>query len=84
MDFLENNCLSFDPKVDKVNSEVKKPYADSGPYSDKNEQEHVKAAELNCNFKATEGRILKTVDSVFQNITALDECRRKCIEANFR
>jgi hypothetical protein len=49
-----------------------------------NKQKDKKHQELSCNFKATKGRILKTVDSVYQNITTLEECRLKCVTANFR
>ncbi|EDV43564.2 uncharacterized protein Dana_GF18555 [Drosophila ananassae] len=37
-----------------------------------------------CEFKRVAGRILKTVDSVHQNVQSLDECRDLCLTAPFR
>ena len=37
-----------------------------------------------CQFKPVKGRILKTVDSVFQNVKTIEDCRQKCIESNYR
>ncbi|KAI8045531.1 uncharacterized protein LOC128266367 [Drosophila gunungcola] len=37
-----------------------------------------------CEFKRVAGRILKTVDSVHQNVQTLDECRDLCLTAPFR
>ena len=37
-----------------------------------------------CEFQKMEGRILKTVDSVFQEIESLDECKQLCLEAPYR
>lgn len=85
MDYFENNCLSFDTKSDdrkndyheKQNSNIQKHVHAFSKHKKKNQ-------ELSCNFKPTKGKILKTVDSVYQNVTTLDECRLKCVNANFR
>lgn len=37
-----------------------------------------------CEFKPSKGRILKTVDSIYQNITTVDECKEKCINSPYR
>ncbi|XP_053946412.1 uncharacterized protein LOC128855489 [Anastrepha ludens] len=37
-----------------------------------------------CEFKRLPGRILKTVDSVFQDIGTIDECRDLCLNAPYR
>lgn len=37
-----------------------------------------------CEFQKMEGRILKTVDSVYQDVEGLDECKRLCLTASFR
>ncbi|XP_030371075.1 uncharacterized protein LOC115621547 [Scaptodrosophila lebanonensis] len=37
-----------------------------------------------CEFKRISGRILKTVDSVHQNVQSIDECRDLCLTAPFR
>lgn len=37
-----------------------------------------------CEFQKMDGRILKTVDSVFQEIESLDECKQLCLEAPYR
>lgn len=37
-----------------------------------------------CEFKRLSGRILKTVDSVYQDITNVDECRELCLNSPFR
>ncbi|KAI1292484.1 hypothetical protein HDE_06924 [Halotydeus destructor] len=37
-----------------------------------------------CDFKALKGRIMKTVDSIYEGITDDKECRQKCLEADYR
>lgn len=37
-----------------------------------------------CEFQRMEGRILKTVDSVFQDVESLEDCKRLCLTAPFR
>ena len=37
-----------------------------------------------CQFRPIRGQILKTVDSVFQNVLSLDDCRDLCIKADYR
>lgn len=37
-----------------------------------------------CEFKRLNGKVLKTVDSVFQDVTNVDDCRELCLNAPFR
>ncbi|XP_017865655.1 PREDICTED: uncharacterized protein LOC108615587 isoform X1 [Drosophila arizonae] len=37
-----------------------------------------------CEFKRLPGRILKTVDSVYQDIGSVDECRELCLNSPYR
>lgn len=37
-----------------------------------------------CEFKKLTGRILKTVDSVYQDVGTSDECRELCLNSPFR
>ncbi|XP_046415572.1 uncharacterized protein LOC124299981 [Neodiprion virginianus] len=37
-----------------------------------------------CEFKKLTGRILKTVDSVYQDVGSADECRELCLNSPFR
>lgn len=37
-----------------------------------------------CEFQKLEGRILKTVDSVFQDVSTIDDCRQLCLTAPYR
>lgn len=37
-----------------------------------------------CEFKKLAGRILKTVDSVYQDVGTSDECRELCLNSPFR
>lgn len=37
-----------------------------------------------CDFKALPNRILKTVDSIYQDIKSEPECRKKCLQAPYR
>jgi PAN domain len=37
-----------------------------------------------CEFKKMSGKILKTVDSVFQDVANVDDCRELCLNAPFR
>ncbi|KAL0274568.1 UNVERIFIED_CONTAM: hypothetical protein PYX00_002669 [Menopon gallinae] len=37
-----------------------------------------------CEFKKISGRILKTVDSVYQEVSSLEECRELCLNSPYR
>lgn len=37
-----------------------------------------------CDFKKTKGKILKTVDSVYEDVKTENECKEKCINAPYR
>ncbi|KAK6628021.1 hypothetical protein RUM44_010503 [Polyplax serrata] len=37
-----------------------------------------------CEFKKISGRILKTVDSVYQDVSSLEECRELCLNSPYR
>lgn len=37
-----------------------------------------------CEFKKITGRILKTVDSVYQDVATAEECRELCLNSPFR
>ncbi|XP_062536166.1 uncharacterized protein LOC134205176 [Armigeres subalbatus] len=37
-----------------------------------------------CEFKRMSGRILKTVDSVYQDVASVDECRELCLSSPYR
>lgn len=37
-----------------------------------------------CEFKKLSGRILKTVDSVYQDVGTSEECRELCLNSPFR
>lgn len=37
-----------------------------------------------CEFKKFPGRILKTVDSVYQDVSSLDDCRELCLNSPYR
>lgn len=37
-----------------------------------------------CEFKKLTGRILKTVDSVYQDVGSSDECRELCLNSPYR
>ncbi|XP_042903119.1 uncharacterized protein [Parasteatoda tepidariorum] len=37
-----------------------------------------------CEFRKLNGKLLKTVDAVYQDVTSLDECRQKCLSVNYR
>lgn len=37
-----------------------------------------------CEFKKLSGRILKTVDSVYQDVGSTEECRELCLNSPFR
>ena len=37
-----------------------------------------------CEFQKMDGRILKTVDSVFQDVDTIDDCKKLCLTAPFR
>jgi len=37
-----------------------------------------------CEFRKIQNRILKTVDSIYQEVASLDECKQKCLNAPYR
>lgn len=37
-----------------------------------------------CEFKRLDGKILKTVDSVYQEIGSVDECRDLCLNSPYK
>lgn len=37
-----------------------------------------------CEFKRISGKILKTVDSVYQDISSIEECRDLCLNSPYR
>lgn len=37
-----------------------------------------------CEFKRLSGKILKTVDSVYQDVSSVDECRELCLSSPYR
>ncbi|XP_046406452.1 uncharacterized protein LOC124171342 [Ischnura elegans] len=37
-----------------------------------------------CDFQQMAGKILKTVDAVRQDVSSLEDCRKLCLDANFR
>ena len=37
-----------------------------------------------CEFKRISGKILKTVDSVYQDINTIEECRDLCLNSPYR
>ncbi|KAI1289639.1 hypothetical protein HDE_09128 [Halotydeus destructor] len=37
-----------------------------------------------CDFKPLKGKVMKTVDSIYEGITTDKECRLKCLEADYR
>lgn len=37
-----------------------------------------------CDFKPTKGKILKTVDSVHQDVTTMEECKKLCLSSPYR
>jgi hypothetical protein len=37
-----------------------------------------------CEFKRLSGKILKTVDSVYQDVASVDECRELCLSSPYR
>ncbi|KAB7499183.1 hypothetical protein Anas_00574 [Armadillidium nasatum] len=36
-----------------------------------------------CEFQPMKGKILKTVDSVYQDVEDLDQCKERCLSENF-
>lgn len=37
-----------------------------------------------CEFQKLDGRILKTVNSIFQDVASIDDCRQLCLTAPYR
>lgn len=37
-----------------------------------------------CEFRKIQNRVLKTVDSIYQDVASLDECKQKCLNAPYR
>lgn len=37
-----------------------------------------------CDFKQIKGKMLKTVDSVYQNVSTIEECQEICLKSKYR
>ena len=37
-----------------------------------------------CYFKPINGKILKTVDSIYENVKTIEECKEKCLNSPYR
>lgn len=37
-----------------------------------------------CEFRKIQNKILKTVDSIYQDVASLEECKQKCLQAPYR
>lgn len=37
-----------------------------------------------CDFRQIKGKVLKTVDSVHQNVDSVEECQNLCLNASYR
>lgn len=37
-----------------------------------------------CEFRKIQNRVLKTVDSIYQDVNSLEECKQKCLNAPYR
>lgn len=37
-----------------------------------------------CDFRQIKGKVLKTVDSVHQNVETIEECQNLCLNASYR
>ncbi|KAG8193928.1 hypothetical protein JTE90_011481 [Oedothorax gibbosus] len=37
-----------------------------------------------CEFRKLSGKLLKTVDAVYQDVESLDDCRQKCLSVDYR
>ena len=51
---------------------------------DYGENNCVQEARGICDFKPVQNRILKTVDSIYQDIKTEPECRKRCLQASYR
>lgn len=54
------------------------------PATDYFESNCVRDPNKLCDFKAIKGKMIKTVDNVYQGVDTDQECRRICLEASYR
>nr|XP_046915324.1 uncharacterized protein LOC124495920 [Dermatophagoides farinae] len=68
-----------------INTEIRsQKYGPSSGNIDYYEFNCVQEPKRLCDFKPIHGRILKTVDSVYQNITTIEECQRQCLQGPYK
>nr|XP_027196498.1 uncharacterized protein LOC113790984 [Dermatophagoides pteronyssinus] len=68
-----------------INTEIRsQKYGPSSGNIDYYEFNCIQEPKKLCDFRPIHGRILKTVDSVYQNITTIDECQRQCLQGPYR
>lgn len=77
----ENDCALSD--MDRFSATARSAYT-AGEGAEYFETNCVDDPVKMCDFQRTEGRILKTVDAVFQDVEDEEECKTLCLNSNFR
>ncbi|KAI2800949.1 hypothetical protein BLOT_013474 [Blomia tropicalis] len=68
-----------------INTEIRsKKYGPSSGNIDYLEYNCVREPRKMCDFKPLEGKILKTVDSVYQDVKNLEECQQRCLTGVYK
>ncbi|RWS28961.1 uncharacterized protein B4U80_05755 [Leptotrombidium deliense] len=79
----ECQLSEFDRHVFPAN-QPKGYFAPSNTESDYYESNCVQEPKGLCEFKAIKGKVLKTVDSIHQEVRSVGECQQKCLNAEYR
>ena len=73
--FCTYECTNYPLFCSKLQLSLEHEYMESNCASDPVSE---------CQFRPIKGLILKTVDSVYQNIASIEMCKQLCISADFR
>ncbi|CAG2116050.1 unnamed protein product, partial [Medioppia subpectinata] len=81
-----NECSLSDMDRHSItyNSLKSRKYGPSSGSIDYMENNCIEEPKKLCDFRPISGKILKTVDSVYENVKTIDECKEKCLSSPYR
>lgn len=77
-------CQMSDVDRHSVQSNLQKYFVPAEEGTEYIENNCVDPSERLCEFSSVSGKILKTVDAIFQEVKTLDGCRKKCLSVDYR
>ncbi|CAG2174419.1 unnamed protein product [Oppiella nova] len=83
-DVNECSLSDMDRHTITYNSLKSRKYGPSSGSIDYMENNCIQEPNKLCDFRPISGKILKTVDSVYENVKTIEECKEKCLNSPYR